>query len=178
VVLGAATGDAMGQPTEFINSFAGIFSKYGLQRITCFELFWTREGKCVAPYTDDTQMAEVVLRALMESRKTMLNIDTAMNLVANGFAAWANSPQGTRQSLPGRLPGSSGRCSMVGGWCGSVMRAYPFGIIFHDDTDKAERWDEDGAEHGTHEAFNVAGSTFNDQKTSPTRLVAISISEP
>jgi ADP-ribosylglycohydrolase len=68
-VLGAAIGDAMGHPTKFINSFEGIFNKYGPQGVTGFRLFWTREGKRFAPYTDDTQMAEVVLRALVESER-------------------------------------------------------------------------------------------------------------
>ena len=43
-VLGAAIGDAMRQPTESLNSFDGIFNKYGPQGITGFELFWTRAG--------------------------------------------------------------------------------------------------------------------------------------
>jgi len=68
-VLGAAIGDAMGHPTEFIKSFEGIFNKYGPQGITGFELFWTCEGKRFAPYTDDTQMTEVVLRVLVEAEK-------------------------------------------------------------------------------------------------------------
>ena len=86
-VLGAAIGDAMGHPTEFINSFEGIIQKYGPQGITGFELYWTREGKRFAPYTDDTQMAEVVLRTLVESRKEALDLDTTMNLMADGLIA-------------------------------------------------------------------------------------------
>ena len=35
-VLGAAIGDAIGHPTEFLNSFEGIFNKYGPQGITGF----------------------------------------------------------------------------------------------------------------------------------------------
>ena len=149
-VLGAAIGDAMGHPTEFINSFEGIVQKYGPQGITGFELFWTREGKRFAPYTDDTQMAEVVLRVLVESRKENHDLDTAMNLMANGFIAWANNPQGGHRAPGGAcLEGCralqrgvhwSKAGGATAGGCGSVMRAYPFGLVFHDDTDKAEHW--------------------------------------
>src|SRR3954470_10090665 len=67
-VLGAAIGDAMGHPTEFSSSVAEIRAKYGPQGVTKFELYWDRGGRHFAPYTDDTQMAEAVLRALLESR--------------------------------------------------------------------------------------------------------------
>src|SRR5580700_6758827 len=51
-VLGAAIGDAMGHPTEFIRSFAGIHERYGPEGVRKFELFWEREGRRFAPYTD------------------------------------------------------------------------------------------------------------------------------
>src|SRR5437764_1405491 len=66
VVLGAAIGDAMGHPTEFLSSVAQIRAKYGPEGVTKFELWWDRGGKHFAPYTDDTQLAEAVLRALVE----------------------------------------------------------------------------------------------------------------
>jgi ADP-ribosyl-[dinitrogen reductase] hydrolase len=149
-VLGAAIGDAMGHPTEFISSFDGIIQKYGPHGITGFELSWTREGKRFAPYTDDTQMAEVVLRTLVESRKEALNLDTTMKLMADGFIAWSNNPQGGHRA-PGRacLEGClalqrgvhwSKAGGATAGGCGSVMRAYPFGLIFHDEIDQAEHW--------------------------------------
>src|SRR5204862_96183 len=56
VVLGGAIGDAMGHPTEFIGSISSIRAKYGPEGVTKFELFWDRNGKHFAPYTDDTQM--------------------------------------------------------------------------------------------------------------------------
>jgi ADP-ribosylglycohydrolase len=149
-VLGAAIGDAMGHPTEFISSFEGIFTKYGPQGITGFELYWTREGKRFAPYTDDTQMAEVVLRALVESRRITLNLDATMNLMADGFIAWANNPQGGHRAPGGAcLEGCwvvqrgvhwSKAGGATAGGCGSAMRAYPFGLVFHDQVDQAEHW--------------------------------------
>ena len=66
-ILGAAIGDAMGHPTEFLSSFEAIRAKYGPDGVTGYELYWEREGIRFAPYTDDTQMAEVVCRCLMES---------------------------------------------------------------------------------------------------------------
>src|SRR4051812_30333445 len=65
-VLGAAVGDAMGHPTEFIRSFESIRARYGPAGVSKFELYWERDGRRFAPYTDDTQMAEVVLRTLVE----------------------------------------------------------------------------------------------------------------
>ena len=58
-VLGAAIGDAMGHPTEFL-SLDEIVSKYGPAGVTGFELWWEQDGAKFAPYTDDTQMAEIV----------------------------------------------------------------------------------------------------------------------
>jgi len=60
-VLGAAIGDAMGHPTEFL-SMSAIRERWGAAGVSGFELYWEHDGKRFAPYTDDTQMAEAVLR--------------------------------------------------------------------------------------------------------------------
>ncbi|MBK7858043.1 MAG: ADP-ribosylglycohydrolase family protein [Archangiaceae bacterium] len=148
VVLGAAIGDAMGHPTEFLESVAAIRAKYGGQGVTKFELYWERDGKHFAPYTDDTQMAEAVLRALLEARGESL--DTTMRLMAKKFVAWANEPQGGHRA-PGNACLAGCRALEAGapwdqaggataGGCGSVMRAYPFGLVFARDVKKAEEW--------------------------------------
>src|SRR5205085_5941199 len=80
-VLGAAIGDAMGHPTEFISSMERIRERYGPEGVTTFELFWERDGKRFAPYTDDTQMAEVVLRTLLDGHS---DLDEAMRRMARG----------------------------------------------------------------------------------------------
>jgi ADP-ribosylglycohydrolase len=146
-VLGGAIGDAMGHPTEFIGSFESIRDRYGPDGVTHFELYWERDGERFAPYTDDTQMAEVVLRTLLEGRD---DLDDAMRRMAKGFIEWSQSPQGGHRA-PGNACMSGCRRLASGvpwhqaggetaGGCGSVMRAYPFGLVFADDLEKAERW--------------------------------------
>src|SRR5207253_8285193 len=98
-VLGGAIGDAMGHPTEFIRSFDNIFARYGPQGVTKYELYWERDGKRFAPYTDDTQMAEVVLRTLLEGHD---DLDATMKRMAAGFVEWSRNPQGGH-----RAPGNA-----------------------------------------------------------------------
>lgn len=150
VVLGGAIGDAMGHPTEFISSVAGIRSKYGPNGVTKYELWWDRGGKHFAPYTDDTQMAEAVLRALLDGRKGGLDLDGTMQAMAVRFIDWSKNPQGGHRA-PGnacmsgcRALASGSHWSKAGGekagGCGSVMRAYPFGLLYSQDLAKAEAW--------------------------------------
>jgi ADP-ribosylglycohydrolase len=145
-VLGAAIGDAMGHPTEFL-SMAAIRDRYGPDGVRGFELYWDRGGHRFAPYTDDTQMAECVLRALLDDRD---DLDAAMRGMARRFVDWAERPQGGHRA-PGNACLAGCRALARGahwaeaggptaGGCGSVMRAYPFGLVFCDDLDKAERW--------------------------------------
>ena len=58
-VLGAASGDALGHPTEFLSA-ESIRQRFPPDGVEGYELWWEREGERFAPYTDDTQMAEVV----------------------------------------------------------------------------------------------------------------------
>jgi ADP-ribosylglycohydrolase len=146
-VLGAAIGDAMGHPTEFISSFEAIRNRYGPEGVTGFELYWERDGIRFAPYTDDTQMAEIVLRALLDGHD---NLDECMKRMASAFVQWSHQPQGGHRA-PGNaclsgchalergVPWQEAGGAQAGG-CGSVMRAYPFGLIFADDWTKAEEW--------------------------------------
>ncbi len=146
-VLGGAIGDAMGHPTEFVSSFQSIHQRYGPAGVTKFELYWDRNGERFAPYTDDTQMAEIVLRTLLDSGG---DLDETMTRMAAGFVEWADRPQGGHRA-PGNncLAGCRALARGVpwreaggptAGGCGSVMRAYPFGLVFADDLDKAEAW--------------------------------------
>jgi len=145
-VLGGAIGDAMGHPTEFM-SMESIHHKYGPRGVERFELFWETPSGRVAPDTDDTQMAECVLRALLDESN---DLDSAMKKMARRFIEWAENPQGGHRA-PGNACLSGCRALAHGahwseaggptaGGCGSVMRAYPFGLIFRDDLRKAEEW--------------------------------------
>ncbi len=146
-VLGAAIGDAMGHPTEF-KKLPEIRKQWGAAGVSRFELFREENGQRFAPYTDDTQMAEAVLRTLLESRSD--DLDATMTRMAKAFVRWANDPQGGHRA-PGNacLAGCAALARGVhwseaggekAGGCGSVMRAYPFGLLFADDLERAERW--------------------------------------
>lgn len=148
-VLGAAVGDALGHPTEFLST-EEIRRRYGAGGVRGFELWWERDGRRFAPYTDDTQMAEVVLRALIRARQTEAPIERAMQNIATGFASWASQPQGGHRA-PGNACMRGARRLASGvqwneaggledGGCGSVMRAYPFGLFAGDDLRFVERW--------------------------------------
>jgi ADP-ribosylglycohydrolase len=145
-VLGAAIGDAMGHPTEFM-SIEAIQARYGPDGVRGFELYWERDGRRFAPYTDDTQMAECVLRALLVEHN---DLDKSMREMARRFVEWAQHPQGGHRA-PGnaclagcRTLARGENWSTAGGatagGCGSVMRSYPFGLFFTDDLAKAEDW--------------------------------------
>lgn len=146
-VLGAAIGDAMGHPTEFM-SMPAIHQIFGPDGVRGYELWWEKEGERFAPYTDDTQMAEVVLDTLVAARREGLDLDAAMRRMGEGFVAWMNAPQGGHRA-PGNACLAGCRALEAGtpwreaggetaGGCGSVMRAYPFGLLF--DATPAEHW--------------------------------------
>lgn len=160
-VLGAAIGDALGHPTEFFSSDAALKAKFGPLGVTGFELWWERDGERFAPYTDDTQMAEIVFRALLQNGGAAAEFETLMTEIAGGFALWSKAPQGGHRA-PGNscMKGSFRLASGVAwrdgggpadGGCGSVMRAYPFGIFVYHDFEQAEHW---AVEHSrmTHQA--------------------------
>lgn len=148
-IFGAAIGDAMGHPTEFL-SLEQIHSQWGPAGVQGYELLWSRDGQIFAPYTDDTQMAEVVLRALIASVEAGEDLDACMRRIGAGFVGWAQDPQGGHRA-PGNACLAGCRALARGvawdqaggasaGGCGSVMRAYPFGLLLAGDPEKAEAW--------------------------------------
>jgi ADP-ribosylglycohydrolase len=149
-VLGAAIGDAIGHPTEFLTSFDAIRRQFPPDGVTGFHLYWEGDGQRFAPYTDDTQMAELALRALIEAIGQDWDLHTAMQSMARRFVDWSISPQGGHRA-PGNACLAGCRQLSVGiywsqaggataGGCGSVMRAYPFGLAFVDHPAKAIAW--------------------------------------
>lgn len=147
-VLGAAIGDAMGHPTEFLPSMHAIHDRYGPKGVQGFELWWERDGARFSPYTDDTQMAEAVFRALLEGHGR--DLDATMNAMAARFVEWSRNPQGGHRA-PGNACMAGCRALERGapwseaggptdGGCGSVMRVYPFALMFADDAERAEDW--------------------------------------
>lgn len=147
-VLGAAIGDALGHPTEFLDP-AAIRARWGERGLTGFELWWDGPDGRFAPYTDDTQMAECVLRSLIEQRVGGWDLDRTMGDLAERFVAWMKHPQGGHrapgnaclagcQALAAGTPWREAGGPDAGG-CGSVMRAWPFGLAWIDDPGRAER---------------------------------------
>lgn len=149
-VLGAAIGDALGHPTEFISSFDALVARFPPAGVTGYALYWERDGRRFAPYTDDTQMAEIVLRELVATARDGRSLDETMRAMGAGFAAWAQSPQGGHRAPGGACMRGAQRLGQGVAWreaggptdggCGSVMRAYPFGLAAWDNADAAEQW--------------------------------------
>jgi len=149
-VLGAAIGDALGYPVEFIRSVAEIRERYGPDGVTGYVRYREQEGRRFALYSDDTQMAEVVLRTLVWAKDEGVDLDRTMQRMAKGFVLWAYAPQGGHRA-PGDACMAGCRALYAGdpwqeagginaGGCGSVMRAYPFGLVLAGDPDRAEAW--------------------------------------
>jgi ADP-ribosylglycohydrolase len=149
VVLGAAVGDALGYPIEFA-SMAAIRERYGPAGVTGYVDYRVEDGQRFAPFSDDTQLALVVLDALLVSREADADLDATMKLLAQGFVTWARHPAGGH-----RNPGAAclaGCAALAAGsrWyeaghvsargCGSVMRVYPFALVFWKEPERAERW--------------------------------------
>jgi ADP-ribosylglycohydrolase len=149
-VLGAAIGDALGYPVEFIRSVAEIRERYGPHGVTGYVRYREEDGRRFARYSDDTQMAEVVLRTLVWAKNEGADLDRTMQRMARGFVLWAYQPQGGHRA-PGNACMAGCRALYAGdpwqesggidaGGCGSVMRAYPFGLVFAQEPDRAEEW--------------------------------------
>jgi ADP-ribosylglycohydrolase/protein-tyrosine phosphatase len=151
-VLAAAIGDALGHPTEFLTMEA-IHTRFGPEGVRGFELFLDLGGRRVAPFTDDTQMSELVIEALLDELERGsardADLDRAMVDLARRFVAWSHAPRGGHRA-PGNACLAGCRALERGvpwreaggptaGGCGSVMRAWPFGLVF-DDPSEAERW--------------------------------------
>ncbi len=141
--LGLAVGDALGHPTEFIDSVAAIRAKYGPAGVTDF----APAGRHPAgTFTDDTQMTIAVARAL--SRAGHADLDTLMTTLGAELVAWARSPENDRapggacmrgcSELEARVPWRSAGVRDSKG-CGAAMRAAPIGLYFHDDLDALVR---------------------------------------
>jgi len=107
-LVGGAVGDAMGKPTEFL-SVDAIYKRYphGIRSFDDFKEidFWKEDGNRIAPYTDDTRMALLVLSELINSRKNNWSIDKTMDAIARSFVADMHDKKGW--TMPDRAPGNA-----------------------------------------------------------------------
>jgi ADP-ribosylglycohydrolase len=175
-MLAGALGDALGRVTEFVDSTDAIFKKYptGVHIFADFKSTdWNKvpaalKNNGIAPYTDDTAMAKLVMKELIKARENNWSLNQAMDALANSFVedsqdiTWG-------WSAPFRSPGRACHAGVKelsqrlsakkyaqlfpnwwdveakdAGGCGSVMRAHSFGLVFSDDPEKAALW---AAEH-------------------------------
>jgi ADP-ribosyl-[dinitrogen reductase] hydrolase len=167
-IVGAAIGDAMGHPTEFLNSFE-IQEKFGENGVEKYELYrQDNEGITYAPYTDDTQLAEIVLRTLIDTVSLNWDLNATMLLMSERFIEWRKNPQGGHRG-PGRacIEGcyaleEGTEWSKAGhidaGGCGSVMRSYPYGLAYYDNIEKAEFWAAEGSKPTHRHSIALAAS--------------------
>ncbi|WP_394839085.1 ADP-ribosylglycohydrolase family protein [Pendulispora rubella] len=142
-ILGLAIGDALGHPTEFVSSVAGIRARWGERGVTDFE---PSGGHPAGTFTDDTQMSIAVARALV--RNGHGDLDATMRVLGEEFVAWARSRENNRAPGGTCLRGCSnlergapwreaGVANSKG--CGAAMRAAPVGLYFAEDTDALVR---------------------------------------
>lgn len=169
-ILGAAIGDAMGMPTEFIDNVDDILTRYPhcLKSFDDFkeEDFHIKNGEKIARYTDDTAMAKIVLEILQEAKAGNWPMEKIMAKIAEGFVKDMSNKDGWAAYW--RAPGNCCLKSCkkleqiildkkrnpqkykdkkwwrvggkLDGGCGSVMHAYPFGLFFADDIKKVEKF--------------------------------------
>lgn len=160
-IFGGAVGDAMGNPTEFVGSFEAIRARWPPDGVTGFVEYRDRDGWQFAPYTDDTDMALVVLRTLLDGRDAGRDLEATMTGMAGAFVRWSKKPN-LHELAPGMACLSGCRRLEQGhhwseggtpdsGGCGSIMRVYPFALVHMDDPGTALAW---GVEHSklTHRA--------------------------
>ncbi len=141
VVVGAAVGDALGAPFEFLP--AGTYGRRfpqpvlgGIGEMVGGGAFGWAPGE----FTDDTQMA----MALAESMLAHGGYDP--DAVWNAFRTWADTARdigvNTRRSLSHddwRLVGRSGAGASRSAGNGALMRAFPLAVAFLDAPDDVAR---------------------------------------
>jgi len=166
VVIGAALGDALGRVTEFIDTTVEIKKKYsaGVKDFSSFskEDYITINGKKTALYTDDTVMAKIVLEEALKGKKDSLTIDQITRNIAYRFTDlfgpnkykidpfYYHRAHGfTNMNMSSDLSDFIDSGADISEWfylyrpgiereggCGSVMRAWPVGLVYSNDEAK------------------------------------------
>ena len=154
-VLGAALGDALGRVTEFMSTTDAIYKKYGSEGVTSFADFhkndWvthpvTKEK--IAAYTDDTLLSVALLEELLKTTETkdFLNgyadrlasiygpkkysVDPLYDIRAHGPTC-IQAASYVKERIAALSNSTEPHFKKEGG-CGSVMRAWPIGLICYD----------------------------------------------
>jgi ADP-ribosylglycohydrolase len=134
ITYGAALGDALGWPIEFLpmRKIKAIYGPNGIQ-----------EPPDPALFTDDTQMTLALNEALVEAGEA--DIEALMEATVRRFVAWKNAPE-TDARKPGYTVVESVRLLEAGThWresgtatkgCGSAMRVSGVGFLYQTDPDR------------------------------------------
>jgi ADP-ribosylglycohydrolase len=133
-LYGAALGDALGWPVEFLpmRKVKAIYGPDGIQ-----------EPPDPALFTDDTQMTLALDEALVEAGEA--DVGTLMEATARHFVAWKNSPEASERQ-PGHTVMEAVRMLESGTpWyeagvatkgCGSAMRVSGVGFLYQADPER------------------------------------------
>jgi len=138
LMFGLAIGDAMGQPTEFINldEIKKLYGPEGIQELPTPGL-----------YTDDTQMTLSIIRGILNSSSD--DIEDIMSNIRDEFVKWVYSEewrtggagrtctQGVLNMRKGIHWSKSGIKDAKG--CGTAMRVLPVGYLYQYDEDKLKQ---------------------------------------
>lgn len=112
-LLASAIGDAFGRVTEFIPTTNAILEQYP-HGLTSYSSFLPSDWQTlpdkykknhIVPYTDDTRMTVLVLKALIRSKKEKLSLDKTMSLIAKYFIQDSIKPYGWAATF--RVPGNT-----------------------------------------------------------------------
>lgn len=148
-MLGGALGDAMGNPTEFLDMDT-MYKKFpnGIHTFADFHQTGT------VPYTDDTAMSIATARAILASKDDQAKL---MEHIAHEYVKDMHDPEGWAKGSrapgntclrsvrlleqhKGQIPGYGVKAGEKGfkqdkhpsNGCGAVMRAHVFGIAYKD----------------------------------------------
>lgn len=134
ILYGAALGDALGWPVEFLSrrKMKAIYGPGGIQ-----------EPPDPALFTDDTQMTLALDEALVEVGDADMN--SLMEATVRHFVAWKNAPE-TTERKPGHTVLDAVRmlesgtpwqdAGIVTKGCGSAMRVSGIGFLYQADPDR------------------------------------------
>lgn len=163
-LVGLAVGDALGYPVEGM-SLRQIHEKYGPLGLGDFA---SRHGHPPGSYSDDTQLALAVARALLEAGDQ--SVDELMQAMARQFIAWYTSPEVARGPGLSTLAACANLAREVA-WkesgirdakgCGAAMRVAPIGLYFYRDREKFRQVAEQSARITHAHPTGVAAAVVN-----------------
>jgi ADP-ribosylglycohydrolase len=162
-ILNAAIGDALGRVTEFMNTTRDIHDRFGSKGVTSLSQVTMEHPitqETIAPYTDDTLMAVIVLQKAFEGNHAKSSAHDMVNTLAYSFAELFGDKKYTldplynvrahgirntkagaelnqlmklkKDNVPYWWLQRDAKSIATEAGCGSVMRVWPLGLVFAD----------------------------------------------